>query len=69
MTTHKARLDCQVAIKVLTKEKLYANQNCIRREVDKLCKIHHPNISKYHDFYETDTLMYIVMEYACGTTI
>ena len=69
MATHKTRHDYEVAIKVLKKEKLYSNQDCIRKEIDKLCELHHPNISKYIEQYETDTHMYIVMEFVTGITI
>ena len=38
----------------------------LAEDVGKLMKINHPNVIKYHEFYEDSQGVYIVMEYVDG---
>jgi serine/threonine protein kinase len=38
----------------------------LKREVDIMKGLHHPNIIQFVDVYETDTQLLVVMEYAPG---
>ena len=57
----------EVAIKVLPKKR--NNINIIMKEVNILKGLSHPNIVKFHNFFESDTSIYIVMEYLKGGTL
>jgi len=56
----------KVAIKAIPKKKLGKNLKAIKQEINILWKLDHPNIVKYHETYENDEFLYIVMEYCSG---
>ena len=56
----------QVAIKVLDKQKLKDEIDCIFEEVAILNKLDHPNIVKYFETYDDTKYIYLVMEYIKG---
>ena len=58
----------QVAIKIIAKERLDSPVKVRRilREVRFLRALHHPHIVRLYDVYESETHIYIVMEYANG---
>ena len=66
MTTNKFETNFQVAIKVLDKQKLSENIECIMEEVAILNKLDHPNIVKYFETYDDTKYIYLVMEYISG---
>merc|ERR1711957_617045 len=55
-----------VAIKVLDKNKLESNIDCIMEEVAILHTLDHPNICKYYETYDDNKYIYLVMEYISG---
>lgn len=59
----------QVAIKVLDKQKLRENIDCIMEEVAILNKLDHPNIVKYFETYDDSKYIYLVMEYIKGSQL
>lgn len=61
--THK------VAIKVLDKQKLVDNIDCIMEEVAILHTLDHPNIVKYFETYDDNKYIYLVMEYISGSQL
>ena len=65
-TTNKHDTSFQVAIKVLDKVKLRDNIDCIMEEVAILNQLDHPNIVKYHETYNDQKYIYLVMEYISG---
>lgn len=62
------RLDSKVpvAVKIISKENLKNHLNVIRREVEILTSIDHPNIIKLLDVYEDECRLYLIMEYCAG---
>ncbi len=58
--------DMRVAIKCIPKKKLRKKLNLVRDEISILRTLDHPNIVKYHDFYETSKNFFIVTEYCAG---
>jgi len=56
----------RVAIKVLDKQKLVDNIDCIMEEVAILHTLDHPNIVKYFETYDDNKYIYLVMEYISG---
>jgi len=66
MTTNKTDVSLKVAIKVLDKEKLHDNIDCIMEEVAILNTLDHPNIVKYYETYDDNKYIYLVMEYITG---
>lgn len=56
------------AIKKISKE-LIRNTDHLRREVDILCLLHHPNIIKIYETYQDSHFFYIVMQYCGGGTL
>ena len=66
MTTNKFEKNFQVAIKVLDKQKLSENIDCIMEEVAILNRLDHPNIVKYFETYDDTKYIYLVMEYISG---
>ena len=66
MTTNKVDTSLKVAIKVLDKEKLKDNIECIMEEVAILNTLDHPNIVKYYETYDDNKYIYLVMEYITG---
>lgn len=55
-----------MAIKVLDKQKLKENIDCIMEEVGILNQLDHPNIVKYYETYDDQKYIYLVMEYISG---
>ena len=66
LTNNKHNPDFKVAIKVLNKDKLMDNIDCIMEEVAILHSLDHPNIVKYHETYNDLKYIYLVMEYVSG---
>ena len=71
---YKARqpkLDRLVALKILPREAARDPRFAERfaREARSLASLSHPNIVALHDFGETDSLYYFVMEYVAGTNL
>ena len=65
-TKNRHHSDFEVAIKVLDKERLRANIDCIMEEVAILHSLDHPNIVKYYETYNDQKYIYLVMEYVTG---
>ena len=65
-TTSKHDQSLQVVIKVIDKNKLGDNIECIVEEVAILNQLDHPNIVKYHETYNDNKYIYLVMEYISG---
>ena len=65
-TTSKHDQSVQVVIKVIDKDKLGDNIECIVEEVAILNQLDHPNIVKYHETYNDKKFIYLVMEYISG---
>ncbi|CAD8166345.1 unnamed protein product [Paramecium octaurelia] len=60
--------DEYVAVKILEKRKIETDADFIRvqREIAILRKVEHPNVIKLYEILESDTNLYLVMEYAKG---
>lgn len=59
--------DVEVAVKIVDKTNLVeATLEKLRREVRVMKMLDHPNIVKLYEVIETDSTMYLVMEYASG---
>ena len=56
----------QVAIKFISKESVRDQMHEIIREVQILQSLDHPNIVKYHETYEDEKYIYLIMEYCDG---
>lgn len=55
------------AIKKINKQQVGTNElELLRREIDVLREVDHPNIIKFYDTYEDNTNIFIVMEYCSG---
>lgn len=54
------------AIKKISKNEVKNELDLLRREIDVLRQVDHPNIIKFYDTYEDSTYIYIVMEYCSG---
>ena len=55
------------AIKKINKKEVGSNElEFLRREINVLREVDHPNIIKFYDTYENSTHIYIVMEYCSG---
>ena len=65
-TYNKHNTAHQVAIKVLDKQKLKDNIDCIMEEVAILNQLDHPNIVKYYETYNDHKYIYLVMEMITG---
>lgn len=52
--------DMKVAIKCIPKKKLKKKLNLVREEIAILRTLDHPNIVKYHDFFETSKNFFII---------
>jgi serine/threonine protein kinase len=65
--TSKADPKLKVAVKVLSRAKMKPDDEvAIRREVDVMRSLNHPNIVKLIDFFQDETNFYVVMEYVGG---
>ena len=60
-------LDCEhkVALKVIPKSKIKRIEG-VREEFNCLRDLDHPNIVKYYESYESESYLYLVMEYCSG---
>ena len=56
----------KVAIKCIPKKKLKKKLNLVKEEIAILRTLDHPNIVKYHDFYETTKNFFIITEFCAG---
>ena len=58
----------KVAIKILEKSKINSQRDIdrITREIKILNKMHHQNVIMLYEIIETDTELYLVMEYCEG---
>ena len=54
------------AIKEINKQEVNNELDLLRREIDVLREVDHPNIIKFYDTYEDSSYIYIVMEYCSG---
>jgi calcium-dependent protein kinase len=54
------------AIKKINKKEVGKELELLRREIDILREVDHPNIIKYHDIYEDNNHIFIVMQYCSG---
>lgn len=61
-------LDREVAIKKLKKQ-MYSTPHKIKKEVEFMLSLNHPNIVRIFDFFDEDDDVYIVMEYVEGKTL
>lgn len=50
------------AVKIIEKNMIQDDIKLLRREIEIMKKVSHPNILKLHEIYETDEKVYIVME-------
>ena len=62
-------LNRNVAIKVLPKNNTSVSGNRFLREARAAAALDHPNICTIHEIGETDSLRYIVMQFASGETL
>ena len=57
----------RVAIKIVDKSRLNeATLRMVQREVDIMKMLHHPHIIRLYEVIETETCLFLVMEYASG---
>lgn len=55
------------AVKILSKRKMKQDDHdSVKKEVDIMRKLHHPNIVQFMDFFDEGDHMYIVIEYLSG---
>ena len=66
LTNKKHNPNFEVAIKVLNKDKLMDNIDCLIEEIAILHSLDHPNIVKYHENYNDPKYIYLVMDYVSG---
>ena len=67
LASDKKDQDFKVAIKVINKSRLSSEDlKGIMDEVKVLCKVDHPNITKYFETYDDKTYIYLVMEFCPG---
>lgn len=56
-----------VAVKIVNRSKLHKDdEENLRREVEILMSLNHPNIVKVLDFYQEEQYFYVVLEYMSG---
>jgi calcium-dependent protein kinase len=58
--------DKAYAIKSILKEKVKKKYKLLKRELQSLCAIDHPNIIKLHEIYEDEKYMHLVMDICRG---
>lgn len=65
---HHIRTGKKVAVKILTKSNIKSDEDLLRiqRETKILTSLHHENIIRVYDVYETPTQIFIIMEFAEG---
>jgi serine/threonine protein kinase len=57
------------AVKIIEKSMIQDDIKLLRREIEIMKKVSHPNILKLHEIYETDEKVYIVMELVQGSEL
>ncbi|BFU25695.1 protein kinase domain containing protein [Entamoeba histolytica HM-3:IMSS] len=57
------------AIKIINKEKAKNSLNQIHRECNTMKKINHPNSVKFKELFETNEMIFVIMELINGTTL
>ena len=55
-----------VAIKSIAKETLKENVNMLKRELNILRNLDHPNVARFYETYEDEYYVHFVMEYCDG---
>ncbi|KAJ8408586.1 hypothetical protein AAFF_G00252210 [Aldrovandia affinis] len=63
---HKEKHDWEVAVKCINKKNLAKSQTLLGKEIKILKELKHENIVALHDFQETVSCVYLVMEYCNG---
>ncbi|XP_035382898.1 serine/threonine-protein kinase ULK1 isoform X1 [Electrophorus electricus] len=63
---HREKYDWEVAIKCINKKNLAKSQTLLGKEIKILKELKHENIVALHDFQETASSVYLVMEYCNG---
>ncbi|PGH35820.1 CAMK/CAMK1/CAMK1-CMK protein kinase [[Emmonsia] crescens] len=61
--------DCptgKVAVKIILKKNVKGNEQMVYDELDMLQRLHHPNIVRFHDWFESRDKYYIVTQLATG---
>ncbi|OAL64400.1 hypothetical protein A7C99_3833 [Trichophyton rubrum] len=56
----------KVAIKIILKKNVKGNEQMVYDELDMLQRLHHPNIVRFHDWFESKDKYYIVTQLATG---
>lgn len=57
------------AVKIIEKSMIQDDIKLLRREIDIMKRVEHPNILKLHEIYESDEKVYIVMELVNGSEL
>ncbi|KAM8967267.1 serine/threonine-protein kinase DCLK3 [Pelodytes ibericus] len=60
------QVNMEYAMKIIDKSKLMGNEYIIENEVQIIKSLSHPNIVRLLDDYETDTEIYLILEYVKG---
>uniref|UniRef100_A0A8C1BCE8 non-specific serine/threonine protein kinase n=1 Tax=Cyprinus carpio carpio TaxID=630221 RepID=A0A8C1BCE8_CYPCA len=63
---HREKHDWEVAVKCINKKNLAKSQTLLGKEIKILKELKHENIVALHDFQETASSVYLVMEYCNG---
>ncbi|KAG5205269.1 putative Ca2+/calmodulin-dependent kinase-1 [Trichophyton interdigitale] len=56
----------KVAVKIILKKNVKGNEQMVYDELDMLQRLHHPNIVRFHDWFESKDKYYIVTQLATG---
>ncbi|ODH53743.1 CAMK/CAMK1/CAMK1-CMK protein kinase [Paracoccidioides brasiliensis] len=56
----------KVAVKIILKKNVKGNEQMVYDELDMLQRLHHPNIVRFHDWFESRDKYYIVTQLATG---
>lgn len=60
---------CSYAVKQIKKPRIPEKLNGLRREINNMLTVDHPNIIKYHECFEDANHVYLVMEFCQQGTI